>query len=127
MAKQVILTDKAPAPVGPYSQAVQAGGLVFVAGQIPVDPATGETPDGVGDQTRQALLNVEAVLAAADASLADVVKTTVFLQDIDDYAAVNAVYGEFFAAQPPARACVEVARLPKGARIEVEAIAVLEP
>lgn len=125
MPKRIVLTDAAPAPVGPYSQAVAAGGLVFVAGQIPIDPATGEMPEGIADQARRALLNVEAVLAAAGASLADVVKSTVFLQNLDDFAAMNAVYGEFFAAQPPARACVEVARLPKGALVEIEAIAVV--
>ncbi len=125
MRKRDVLTDEAPAPVGPYSQAIQAGGLVFVAGQIPIDPATGEMPEGIGAQTRRALLNVEAVVAAAGASLADVAKTTVFLQDLDDFGAMNAVYAEFFAVQPPARACVEVARLPKGALVEIEAVAVV--
>jgi len=125
MAKAVVLTEDAPAPVGPYSQAITAGGLVFVAGQIPIDPATGEMPDGIAEQTRLALRNVAAVLDAAGASVADVVKTTVFLQNLDDFAAMNAAYAEVFTAAPPARACVEVARLPKGALVEIEAIAVV--
>jgi 2-iminobutanoate/2-iminopropanoate deaminase len=125
MARQVILTHDAPAPVGPYSQAIKAGALVFVAGQIPIDPATGEMPEGIAEQTRLALGNVAAVLEAAGASVADVVKTTVFLQDLDDFAAMNEVYASVFTDEPPARACVEVARLPKGALVEIEAIAVV--
>ncbi len=125
MQREVVLTDDAPAPVGPYSQAIVAGGLVFVAGQIPIEPATGEMPDGIAEQTRLALRNVAAVLDAAGASLADVVKTTVFLQNLDDFAAMNAVYAEVFTDLPPARACVEAARLPRGALIEIEAIAVV--
>jgi len=125
MQREVVLTDDAPAPVGPYSQAIVAGGLVFVAGQIPIEPATGEMPDGIAEQTRLALRNVAAVLDAAGASLADVVKTTVFLQNLDDFAAMNAAYAEVFTDLPPARACVEAARLPKGALIEIEAIAVV--
>ena len=125
MQREVVLTDDAPAPVGPYSQAIAAGGLVFVAGQIPIDPATGEMPDGIAEQTRLALRNLTAVLDAAGASVADVVKTTVFLQNLDDFAAMNAVYASVFTDLPPARACVEVARLPKGALGEIEAIAVV--
>ena len=125
MEKEVVLTDGAPAPVGPYSQAVKAGNLVFVAGQIAIDPATGEMPEGIAAQTRLALRNLGAVLEAAGASLADVVKTTVFLQYLDDFAAMNEVYASFFPDQPPARACVEVARLPKGALVEIEAVAVI--
>jgi 2-iminobutanoate/2-iminopropanoate deaminase len=140
MAKQIVLTDGAPAPVGPYSQAVKVGGLVFVAGQIPpvkvgylvfvagqipLDPATGAMPDGIAEQTTLALSNLAAVLEAAGGSLADVVKTTVFLQNLDDFAAMNEVYATFFADAPPARACVEVSRLPKGALVEIEAIASL--
>jgi len=125
MQREVVLTDDAPTPVGPYSQAIVAGGLVFVAGQIPIEPATGEMPDGIAEQTRLALRNVAAVLDAAGASLADVVKTTVFLQNLDDFAAMNAVYAEVFTDLPPARACVEAARLPRGALIEIEAIAVV--
>ena len=127
MAKDVILTSRAPAPVGPYSQAIGAGGLLFVAGQIPLDPASGVMPEGIAEQTRLALGNLQAVLEAGGASLADVVKTTVFLADLDDFAAMNEVYATFFTEQPPARACVEVARLPKGAGVEIEAIACVEP
>jgi len=124
MPKHVVLTPNAPAPVGPYSQAIVAGGLVFVAGQIPIDPATGDMPDDIADQTRLVLRNVEAVLQAAGATLADVAKTTVFLHDLTQFGAMNDVYATFFATDPPARACVEVARLPKGALVEIEAIAV---
>ena len=127
MARQVILSPNAPAPVGPYSQGIRVGDLVFVAGQIPLDPATGAMPGDIAEQTRLALTNVRAVVEAAGGSLADVVKTTVFLTDLDDFGAMNAVYATFFAEQPPARACVEVARLPKGARVEVEAIAAIGP
>ncbi len=126
MPKTVVLTDRAPAPVGPYSQAIRAGSLLFVAGQIPIDPATGAMPDGIAQQTRLALQNVQAVLQAAGASLRDVVKTTVFLLDLADFGAMNEVYATFFAQEPPARACVQVARLPKDARVEIEAIAALE-
>lgn len=126
MSREVILTSNAPPPVGPYSQAIRAGSLLFVAGQIPVDPATGTLPEGIAEQTTLALRNVQAVLAAAGASLADVAKTTVFLQDLGDFAAMNEVYATFFPERPPARACVEVARLPKDARVEIEAIAVVE-
>jgi len=126
VAKSIVLTTHAPAPVGPYSQGVRAGGLLFVAGQIPIDPASGTMPDEIGDQTRMSLCNVEAILEAAGAALADVVKTTVFLADLADFPAMNAVYATFFPHDPPARACVEVARLPKDARVEIEAIAVLD-
>jgi len=125
MAKQVILTPNAPAPVGPYSQAIRAGNLVFVAGQIPVDAATDTMPQGIGDQTRVVLGNLQAVLEAAGASLADVVKTTVYMKDLDEFVAMNQIYASFFRESPPARATVEVSDLPKGARVEIEAIAVL--
>jgi 2-iminobutanoate/2-iminopropanoate deaminase len=125
MCKQVILTSKAPAPVGPYSQAIRAGNLIFVSGQLPIDPVTGVMPDGIADQTRVVLRNVQAVLEAAGASLADVVKTTVFMKDLAEFTAMNQVYATFFAETPPARATVEVARLPKDARVEIDAIAVL--
>jgi len=125
MSKSVVLTAKAPAPVGPYSQAVRAGGLLFVAGQIPLDPATGAMPSGIAEQTRRVLLNVQAVLEAAGGSLADVVKTTVFLCDITEFPAMNEVYATFFAESPPARSTVGVSHLPKGARVEIEAIAVI--
>jgi 2-iminobutanoate/2-iminopropanoate deaminase len=127
MGKRVVLTLRAPAPVGPYSQAIRTGDLVFVAGQIPLDPVSGAMPDEIAEQTRVVLQSIEAVLAAAGASLADVVKTTVFLADLDDFAAMNEVYASFFPDEPPARACVEVRRLPKGAGVEIEAIAVARP
>jgi 2-iminobutanoate/2-iminopropanoate deaminase len=125
VSKDAILTSRAPAPVGPYSQAIRAGNLIFVAGQIPIDPATGTMPDGIAEQTRQVLRNIQAVLEAAGASLADVVKSTVFLKDLGEFAAMNDVYATFFKDKPPARATVEVARLPKDARVEIDAIAVL--
>lgn len=127
--RKIIQTDLAPAPVGPYNQAVAASGpLLFVAGQIALDPATGAIV-GVGDvaqQTERALTSLKAILEAGGASLATVVKTTVFLQDMDDFAAMNAVYAQYFAeATAPARACVEVARLPKDVLVEVDCIAVI--
>jgi len=125
MVKQVVLTQSAPSPVGPYSQAIRAGSLVFVAGQIPMDPKTGAMPEGIAEQTRVVLRNVQAVLEAAGASLAAVVKTTVYMKDLGEFAAMNQVYVEFFTDKPPARATVEVARLPKDARVEIEAIAVV--
>jgi 2-iminobutanoate/2-iminopropanoate deaminase len=125
--KQVVLTPNAPSPVGPYSQAIRAGNLIFVAGQIPLDHTTGTIPEGITGQTRLVLHNLAAVLEAAGASLAHVVKTTVYMTDLGEFAAMNEVYAEFFADKPPARATVEVARLPKDARIEIEAIAVIAP
>lgn len=122
--RRVIATGSAPAAIGPYSQAVSAGGFLFCSGQVALDPATAELVDGdVVAQTRQVLDNLEAVLAAGGARIADVVKTTIFLADLNDFAAVNGVYAERFAEAPPARACVEVARLPLDARVEIEAIA----
>jgi 2-iminobutanoate/2-iminopropanoate deaminase len=122
-----VLTDAAPAPIGPYNQAVRAGGFVFCSGQIPLDPATGELVEGdVAAQTRQVLRNVEAVLAAAGATFAQVVKTTIFLTDMNDFAAVNAVYGERFTGIAPARSTVAVAALPRGSRIEIEVVALLQ-
>ena len=124
MSKRIIHTDAAPAAIGPYSQAVRAGDFVFTAGQIGLDPATGEmVPGGVEAQTRQALRNLQAVLEAAGASLHQVVKTTVFLADMNDFAAMNAVYATFFSAEPPARSAVQAAALPKGALVEIEAVA----
>jgi len=125
MHRQVVLTPNAPAPVGPYSQAIRTGNLVFAAGQIPLDPATGTIPEGITGQTRQALHNLAAVLEAAGTSLANVVKTTVYMKDLGEFAAMNQVYAEFFTHKPPARAAVQVARLPKDALVEIEAIAVL--
>lgn len=124
MTKQIIATEKAPKAIGPYSQAVQVGNLVFTAGQIGLDPATGElVPGGVEAETRQALTNLKHVLEAAGASLATVVKTTVFLRDINDFAKMNAVYAEFFTEGFPARSAVQAAALPKGAAVEIEAVA----
>lgn len=122
--RTVISTGGAPAAIGPYSQAVVAGGLVFVSGQIPLDPATGElVPGGAGAQAGRALASLRAVLEAAGSGLDRVVKTTVFLTDLADFAAVNAVYSGFFPADPPARATVQVAALPRGAAVEIEAVA----
>ena len=121
--KKVISTDKAPAAIGPYSQAIEANGFVFASGQIPVNPATGEIPEGIEAQTRQSMENVVNLLAAAGAKPEDVVKTTVFIKDMNDFAKVNAVYAEYFKSECPARSCVEVARLPKDVLVEVEAIA----
>ena len=122
--KEIIFTTSAPAAIGPYSQGICAGNLVITSGQIPIDPATGTFAEGgIREQTRQSLKNVEAVLAAAGLSMADVIKTTVFLKDMNDFAAMNEVYATFFTANPPARSAVEVARLPKDALVEIEAIA----
>ena len=120
-----IKTDKAPAAIGPYSQAIDSGcGLVFVSGQLPIDPATGAFPEGgVKEQTRQSLLNASAILQAAGLGLQDVVKTTVFLADMGDFAAMNEVYASFFTEPFPARSAVAVKTLPKGALVEVECIA----
>ena len=120
-----IHTDKAPAAIGPYSQAIDSGqGIVFVSGQLPIDPATGAFPaGGVKEQTRQSLTNARAILEAAGLSLKQVVKTTVFLADMADFAAMNEVYAEFFAAPFPARSAVAVKTLPKGALVEIECIA----
>jgi 2-iminobutanoate/2-iminopropanoate deaminase len=125
MKREIIATDQAPGAVGPYSQAVRVGDFVFTAGQIPLDPATGQMVEGgIEAQARQALTNVSAVLEAAGTSLANVVKTTVFLADMGEFKAMNGVYAEFFPDAPPARSAVQAAALPLGARIEVEAIAV---
>lgn len=122
--KTVIATTAAPGAIGPYSQAIEANGLVFVSGQIPLDPATGAfVPGGVEAQAEQSLKNLKAVLEAAGCSLADVVKTTVFLTTMGDFAAVNEVYARFFTAECPARSAVQVGALPKGALVEIEAIA----
>jgi 2-iminobutanoate/2-iminopropanoate deaminase len=124
MANEAIATDRAPAAIGPYSQAIRTAGFLFLSGQIPLDPVTGElTPGGIDKQTERVLDNLGAVLEAGGASFADVVKTTIFLIDLADFAEVNAVYSTYFGDPPPARATVQVAALPRGARIEIEAIA----
>ena len=122
---KAIITDKAPAAIGPYSQAIDSGaGLVFLSGQLPIDPATGAFPDGgIQAQTRQAILNVQAILQEAGLSLANVVKTTVFLADMGDFAAMNEVYAQFFVQPFPARSAVAVKTVPKGALVEIECIA----
>jgi len=122
--KETISTENAPGAIGPYSQAIKAGGLVFCSGQIPIDPATGNfVSDNVAEQTEQVLKNLDAVLNAAGTSLAGVVKTTVFLADMNDFAEMNEVYGRFFSDNKPARATVQAARLPRDARVEIDCIA----
>jgi 2-iminobutanoate/2-iminopropanoate deaminase len=124
--KTVIVSDKAPKAIGPYSAGIRNGQLVFSAGQLGIDPASGDlVAGGVEAETRQALTNVRNVLEAGGASLDDVVKTTVFMRDIQDFARMNSVYAEFFSERPPARSTVQVAALPKGGAVEIEAIAVL--
>jgi 2-iminobutanoate/2-iminopropanoate deaminase len=129
MDRKIIRTDQAPAPVGPYNQAIVAtGAMMFVAGQIPLDPQTGQLVGGddVAAQTEQAIANLKAILEAGGASLEQVVKTSVFLKDMNDFGAMNGVYAQHFGEdQAPARACVEVARLPKDVRVEIECIAVV--
>lgn len=122
--KQIVKTEKAPQAIGPYSQAVRAGGFVFASGQIALDPGTGQMVEGgVAEQTEQVLRNLSAVLEAAGTALDRVVKTTVFLADMNDFAAMNEVYGRYFKEDAPARATVEAARLPRDARVEIEVIA----
>ena len=123
--KEVVATNNAPQAIGPYSQAIKANGFLFVSGQIPLDPVTGQLAyGGVGMQTRQVFANLQAILTKEKLSFADVVKATVFLSDMNDFAEVNKIYGEFFPTEPPARACVEVARLPRDVSVEIEVIAV---
>ncbi|MDX1688896.1 MAG: RidA family protein [Candidatus Promineifilaceae bacterium] len=127
MPKEIVSTENAPAAVGPYSQAVRTGNLVYTAGQVPLDPETGKMVEGdIQTQVEQALHNLQAVLEAAGSSLDQVIKTTVFLQNMDDFAAMNEVYAGFFSGEPPARSAVEVARLPLGALVEIEAVALSE-
>jgi len=122
--RQIIQTANAPQAIGPYSQAVKTSGLVFASGQIPIDPATGQfVPGGIEEQTEQVLKNLSAVLEAAGSGLDRVIKTTVFLADMQEFSAMNEVYGRFFKDAPPARATVEAARLPRDAKVEIEAIA----
>lgn len=122
--KQIIQTEQAPKAIGPYSQAIKSNGFVFASGQIPIIPETGEfVAGGISEQTEQVLKNLSQVLEAAGSGLNRVVKTTVFLVDMEEFAAMNEVYGKFFSDEPPARATVEASRLPRGARVEIEAIA----
>jgi 2-iminobutanoate/2-iminopropanoate deaminase len=125
--KQIIQTDRAPQAIGPYSQAVKARGFVYASGQIPIDPATGQfVAGGISEQTEQVLKNVAAVLEASGSGLDKVVKTTVFLADMEEFAAMNEVYARFFSSEPPARATVQAAGLPRNAKVEIEVIALVE-
>ena len=125
MKKEIIRTPNAPEPVGPYSQAVKTGGTLYCSGQIPLNPSTGAIPAGIEAQTRQVLENLQAVLTAGGADFPNVVKTTVFLKDMNDFPAMNAIYAEFFTGATPARSTVQVARLPKDVLVEIDAIAAL--
>ncbi len=125
--KEIVQTERAPQAIGPYSQAVKIGPLLFTSGQIPLDPRTGEfVAGGIEEQTEQVFVNLTAILAEAGAQLSQVVKTTVFLADMDDFAAMNRVYARYFSEQPPARSTVQAAKLPRGARVEIEIIAWVE-
>ena len=127
MKRQIVQTDNAPGAVGPYSQGTRTDQMVFTAGQLPLDPATGKIVEGdIQDQTRQSLKNLQAVLEAAGAGLDSVMKTTVFLQDMGEFKLMNEIYAEFFPDNPPARSAVEIAALPLGARVEVEAIGLVK-
>ena len=122
--KDIVLTDRGPKPIGPYSQAVKSNGLLFVSGQVAIDPRSNDfVPGDIRQQTERALENLKGILEASGANLHHVVKTTVFLKDMNDFAAMNEVYGRFFTAAPPARSTVQVARLPKDALVEIEVIA----
>jgi len=128
IVKQVITTPRAPAAIGPYSQGIKAGNLIFVSGQIPIDPATGaliEAKD-IPSQTRRVLQNIQQILSSGGATMDNVVRTTVFLKDMNDFAEMNGIYGEFFRESAPARATVEVARLPKDVGVEIDCIAVVD-
>lgn len=124
--RKVISTPQAPAAIGPYSQAIRSGNYLFASGQLGLDPATGNLVEGIAAQTRQALANIQAVLAAAGGSIDDVVKTTIFLANMADFSTVNSIYGEVFHHEPPARSTVQVAALPKGGLIEIEVVARLD-
>lgn len=122
--KTAISTDKAPAAIGPYSQAIEVNGMIYTSGVIPVVPSTGEIPEGVEAQADQAIGNLAALLEAAGTSTAQVIKTTVFIKDMNDFGMINEIYAKYFTGTYPARSCVEVARLPKDVLIEIEAVAV---
>lgn len=127
MGKSILTAEQAPKPIGPYSVGVRAGDLIFTAGQIGIDPATGNVVEGgIQAETRQVLTNIKAVLAAAGLKMEAIVKTTVFLRDMNDFPAMNAIYAEFFPKDPPARSTVAVASLPKGVAVEIETIAVID-
>jgi 2-iminobutanoate/2-iminopropanoate deaminase len=122
--REIVSTEKAPGAIGPYSQAIKTGGMIYCSGQIPIDPATGEfVSSDIAEQTEQVLKNLSAVLEAGGTNLGNVVKTTVFLADMSDFAAMNEVYGRYFSDNKPARATVQAARLPRDARVEIECIA----
>jgi 2-iminobutanoate/2-iminopropanoate deaminase len=125
MSKEVIFTEKAPKAIGPYSQASKSGNLLFISGQVPVNPTTGELTGDIKIQTRQVLENIKSILVAAGASTTDVVKTTVFLKNLDDFNVINEIYSEYFLKDAPASSTIEVVRIPRGALIEIEAIAVI--
>jgi len=126
--KEIISTKTAPDPVGPYSQSVKAGNLLYISGQLPIDPSSGQlTGDEITEQTRQCLENLKSILTAAGSDLEDVLKVSVFLKDLSDFNAMNKTYAQFFYAEQPARCCVQVAKLPLDARVEIEAIALICP
>ena len=126
--KKVVSTPDAPAAIGPYSQAIRAGTMIFCSGQIPLDPKTGQiVSGGIDVQTKRVCDNITAVLKAEGLSFADIVKTTIFLTDLGDFQTVNEIYGKYFSENPPARSTVQVAALPKGAKVEIEAIAIADP
>lgn len=127
MERKVINTSKAPSAIGPYSQAIKVGQMLFTSGQIPIDPATGElVNDDIKKATERVMENLKAILEEAGTSLNNVVKTVIFIKDMNNFAAINEVYGKYFTNNPPARSCVEVARLPKDVQIEIEAVALVE-
>lgn len=126
MSREIISTTNAPSAIGPYSQGVKIGNLVYTSGQIPVNPATGELEMDIKKATKRSMENVKAILEEAGTSLDNIIKTTIFLKNMDDFALVNEVYAGFFNENPPSRSCVEVARLPKDAVIEIEAIALID-
>ncbi len=126
MSKQIISTDKAPAAIGPYSQATKIGNLIFTSGVIPVNPATGELPEGIDAQATQAFTSLKAVVEAGGSSMDKVVKTTVFIKNMEDFAKINEIYSKFFPTPCPSRSCVEVTRLPKDVLLEIEAICYVE-
>ena len=127
MNKEIIYSKNAPAAIGPYVQGVKVGDLLFISGQLPIDPRTGELLTGdIKIQTKQVIENLKAIIEEAGATLEDVVKTTVFLKDMNEFSLVNEVYGEYFKENPPARVCVEIARLPKDAQVEIEAVVLVK-